>query len=106
MAKQVNELQQLDREIRRLQQKAKSLEQQIDDRLDYFQDNYRSLAIKSFLPAFLARAGLTGPVIELFLDNEKIRNSVNQILGKLFDKISGGIEFLAKTFGKKKNEAV
>jgi deoxyadenosine/deoxycytidine kinase len=106
MAKQIDELQQLDREIRRLQQKARSLEQQIDDRLDYFQDNYRSLAIKSFLPAFLARTGLTGTVIELFLDNQKIRDSLNQILGKLFDKISDGIEFLTDTFGKKKNEVV
>jgi hypothetical protein len=105
MAKQIDELEQLDREIRRLQLKAKNLGQEIDDKLDYFQDHYRSLAIKSFLPAFLAKAGITGTVIELFLENKKIQTSLNQLGEKLFGKISDGLESLTKRFSKKGAEA-
>ena len=50
----------LRRRLRRLQVRTRQLEKQIDESLDYFQDNYRSLAIKSLLPSFLAKAGITG----------------------------------------------
>jgi hypothetical protein len=104
MASQVNELQQLEREIKRLQRKAKNIEKQMDERLDYFQDNYRSLAIRSFLPAFLAKSGLTGTAIGLFLENKKIQDALNQIGTKLFGKISDGLEFLTKKLSKKEED--
>jgi hypothetical protein len=104
MPKKPDQLQLLDKEISRLKRRATQLEQQIDGRLDYFQDNFRSLAIKSILPGFLARAGITGTILDLLMDNRVIRKSVNKLTGFLFDKVSVAINLLTKKFGRKARE--
>ena len=101
-----NQLDILEKEIKKLQVRTRQLEKEIDSKLDYFQDNYRSMAIKSFLPRVLAKAGITGSIIEIFLENQKLRDSVNKITASLFDKISDGVQFLAKKITKKGDETV
>jgi hypothetical protein len=100
---ETDELQLLENEIRRLQRKASQLEKDIDQRIDYFQDNYRSLAIKSFLPSFLAKAGFTGTILELLLENKQFRSSLNKITDRLFDKIGDGISYFSSKFAKKES---
>lgn len=104
MAKKTDQLQLLDNEISRLKRRARQLEQQIDGRLDYFQDNFRTLAFKSILPGFLARTGITGTILDLLLGNREIRKSVNKLTGFLFDKISAVANLLTKKFGRKSRE--
>ncbi|MFI5154714.1 MAG: hypothetical protein ACHQEM_00920 [Chitinophagales bacterium] len=101
MAKKTDELQLLEQEIGRLKKRSRELEAQLDEKLDYLQDNFRTLAIKSVLPSFLARAGATGTILEVFMENKQFRNSVNKLTDTLFDKISAGVEFLGKKFSKK-----
>jgi len=98
MTKKPKQVELLDQEISRLKRRAKQLEQQIDGRLDYFQDNFGSLAVKSMLPGLLARAGLTGTILDLLMGNRQVRKSVNNLTGFLFDKISAGIKLLTKKF--------
>ena len=97
----MSELQALEKKIRHLKQHAKDLENKMDERLDYFQDNYRSLAIKSVLPAALAKSGLTGTILEVVLENKQLRNSENKMADKLFTKISEGVEYLSGKFTRK-----
>lgn len=99
-----NQLDTLEKEIKRLQVRSRQLEKEIDSKLDYFQDHYRSMAIKSFLPRVLARAGITGSIIEAFLENQKLRDLMNKMTASLFDKISDGVEFLTKKITKKGSE--
>jgi hypothetical protein len=101
MAKKPQQVQLLDNEINRLKRRVKQLEQQIDGRLDYFQDNFRTLAFKSVLPSFVARLGITGTILDLLMDNREVRRSVNKLTDFLFDKISAGVNLLAKKFGRK-----
>jgi hypothetical protein len=103
---QENQLDILEKEIKKLQMRSRQLEREIDSKLDYFQDHYRSMAIKSFLPAVLAKAGFTGSIIEMFLENKKFRDTLNKITASLFDKISDGIGFLTKRFSKKEDQTV
>ena len=101
MKKSPDQLILLEQEISRLQGQARHLEKELDRRLDYFQDNYRGLAIKSFIPPFLARTSLAGGAIEMLLENKQVRDGVNKITRQLFDKIAEAVEFLTKKFGKK-----
>ena len=103
MAKQ-NQLDVLEKEIKRLQMRSRLLEREIDSKLDFFQDNYRSMAIKSFLPSILAKAGIAGSLIDMFLENKKFRDALNKITSSLFDKISDGVSFLTKKFSKNEDE--
>jgi hypothetical protein len=104
MGKKPEQLQLLENEISRLKRRARQLEQQIDGRLDYFQDNFRTLAFKSILPAFIARAGITGTIIDLLMGNREIRKSANKLTRFLFDKISAAVNLLTKKFGRKSKE--
>jgi len=101
-----NQLDILEKEIKRLQMRTRQLEREIDSKLDYFQDNYRSMAIKSFLPSVLAKAGIAGSIIDMFLENQKFRDALNKITSSLFDKVSDGVDFLAKKFSKKEDQTV
>ena len=103
MAKE-NQLVLLEKEIKRLQLRTRQLEREIDSKLDYFQDNYRSMAIKSFLPSVLARAGIAGSIIDMFLENQKFREALNKVTSSLFDKVSDGVEYLTRKFSKKEDE--
>ena len=104
MAKKPYQVQLLDNEINRLKRRAKQLEQQIDGRLDYFQDNFRALAFKSVLPGFLARAGITGSIINFLMGNREVRRNVNKLTDFLFDKISAVASLMTKKFSKKSRE--
>ncbi|MFI5152284.1 MAG: hypothetical protein ACHQET_03065 [Chitinophagales bacterium] len=97
----MNELQLLEKKIKDMQLHAKELERQIDEKLNYFHDNYRSLAIKSLLPAVLAKSGLTSTLLEVFLENKQLRNSVNKMADRLFNKISEAVEYLSRKFTSK-----
>jgi hypothetical protein len=104
MAKKVNELQLLEKEIQRLKQRARQLEQEIDGRIEYLQGNFRSLTMMSMLPGFLAKTGTAATLLELFLENKQVRDSVNKLTNTLFGKISAGVEFLGKKFSRKSSK--
>jgi hypothetical protein len=104
MAKKPEQVQLLDNEIIRLKRRAKQLEQQIDGRLDYFQDNFRTLAFKSILPAFLAKAGITGTILNFLMGNRGVQKNVNKLTDFLFGKISTVVNILTKKFSKKSRE--
>jgi hypothetical protein len=101
MANKPDELQLLEQEIERLKKRSKQLELQLDGKLEYLQDHFKTLAIKSLLPSFLARAGITGTILDVFMENRQLRNSVNKLTDTLFDKIATGVEFLGRKFAKK-----
>ncbi len=104
MDKKPDELQLLDQKIERLKKRSRQLESQLDGKLEYLQDNFKTLAIKSLLPSFLARAGITGTVLEVFMENRQFRNTVNKLTDTLFDKIAAGVEFLDRKFSKKSSK--
>jgi hypothetical protein len=101
MANKPKQVQLLDKEINRLKRRARQLEQQIDGRLDYFQDNLGSLAIKSVLPGFLARSGIIGTLLNLVIGSRGIQKSTNKVSGFLFDKILAAFHLVRKKLSRK-----
>lgn len=96
-------LESLDSEIRRLQSRTRALEKEIDQKMDHLQDNYSSMIMKSFLPAFGIKSGLIGTLLQVVLQNRRLQDSVGRLTDQVFDKISDAVEFVAtKLEGKKK----
>lgn len=103
MAKNINNLESLDREIIRLRSRTKELEKELDEKLDYLQDNYSSMMMKSFLPAIIQRGGIAGGILQFVFQNERLQDSVLKLAERLFNKVSDGVEFIVdKIDGKKK----
>ncbi len=104
MSQKATELQKLDRKIVSLKQRAKELETEMDQRVNYLQGHFRSLTLMSVLPKFLVKSGTAGTLVELLLENRQVRDSVNKFTNVMFEKLSAGIEFLGKKFGKKREQ--
>ncbi|HTQ27958.1 MAG TPA: hypothetical protein VMI35_07515 [Puia sp.] len=104
MSKKMDSLQDIEQEISRLQARTRSLENQLDERLQYLQENYSSLVMKSVFPGMRQQGGIPGSVLELVLGNERFRDSLGKLADRLFDKVSDGIDYLSEKLDRKKEE--
>jgi hypothetical protein len=101
-AKNIKNLRSLEKEIRRLKLHAKELEKGIDERLDYLQDNYSSMAMQSVLSGFLQKTGLGGNILNLFVQNNRLLNVLGKLADQLLNKAADGLELVTdKLFNKK-----
>ena len=100
--KNINSLQSLDIEIYRLRSRAKVLEKDMDELLDYLQDNYSSMMVKSFLPVIVQKTGIAGSLLQLVFQNQRLLNSLSKLAGQLFDRIAEGVEFITDKLDSKK----
>ena len=102
--KHISNLTELNREIHRLQSHARDLEKKLDDKLDYLQDNYSSMMVKSFIPSIIQKGGIIGGLAGLVFQNRRLQDSLSRLADQLFNRVSDGVEFIADKLDKKKLE--
>lgn len=92
----------LDREIRRLQQRSRELEQAFDANFDHLQANYRLMALRSFLGSrwLGGGVGLAGLLLRL-MESEPLQDG----LMALFDKLGLRLGRLFRRSGDKTTRA-
>ena len=101
--KNINNLQSLEKEISRLQLHARQLEEKMDDRLDYFQDNYPGMMMKSLFPGMRQGTDLPATILHVFMQSERLQDTLGKLITHLFDKASDWLELLMdKLFNKHK----
>lgn len=79
----------LDKDIRRLKEKAKKLEEEIDSNFTYLQQHSAALFINSLFPRKVrsedpTRDGLLGALFQ----NERLMNTLNKLANRLVDRAS------------------
>jgi hypothetical protein len=95
-------LETLDAEIRTLRKKARQLEGKIDDNFTYFQQHSGSLFIRSLLPRKVEGETVTGnPVIDSFLQNERLQKILMRLADRLAEKLGDGINWLVSRVFRK-----
>lgn len=106
MTNRIDSIESLDKEILRLQAKAKGLEQQLDTSLDYLQDNYSSMIMNSVFSPVAAgiKGGVWGAIFSFFLGNEKLMEALSKMADHLLKKLTGTIEKLADRWARKKDD--
>ena len=92
----------LDQEIRGLRQKARRLEDQIDENFNYFQQHSGSMFVRSLLPRKIEGESLTGiRFLDGLLQNERLQKILLRLADKLADKLGDGLNWLtSRVFGK------
>lgn len=104
MSRKIKNIESLNEEINRLQAKSKALEDDLNESLDYLQDNYSSLIMNS---VFRGAGGMNiknsvaGTVAGLVLGNERIQSIISRLTTHLLDKTADGLEKLADKLVKK-----
>lgn len=103
-SKEIHSLQKLEKEIYRLQLKAKNIEQQLDDNFDHLQDNFHGMAWNSLIRYKSSKQRWSAGVVQGLLSQERLQDALARIVSYLADKLSDGIEgLIGRIFGKKKS---
>ncbi len=85
----------LDKDIRRLQEKAKSLEEEIDQNFVYLQHHSATIFINSLFPGKRReRDERTEGLLQALLQNDRLQGTLHKLLTRLAEKGSGLINKL------------
>ncbi|HLK30031.1 MAG TPA: hypothetical protein VKT28_15730 [Puia sp.] len=101
--KKFNNLSSLEKEIRRLKQRAKQMENEFDDNFSHLQENYLPMTLNSVLPKKIAYKGIPATVISLLLEHDRFRNTVIKLAEELIDKVTDGIDYVSEKLKRKKD---
>ena len=92
----------LEDDIRKLRQKARQLEEKMDDNFNYFQEHSGSMFVRSLLPRRVEGDSITGnPLIDPFLQNEKIQKVLAKLADFLAERLGDGLNWLVNRVFKK-----
>ena len=94
----------LNREIRRLKNRCKAIEDQFDSNIDQLKNNYALMAFNSVLGNRLRAFPVVGEFTAAALNNQKIQNLMQTLVDMLVDKTEGFIEKIAKKFSHNKDQ--
>ncbi|HLX94053.1 MAG TPA: hypothetical protein VKR32_20360 [Puia sp.] len=103
MAKKVYDTASLDREIARLKSHAKLLEDKMDESFSYLQDNSSSLMLNTLIGGLFGRESLTGSVLRLFSQSERLQNAIADLAELLINKLAAVLEFVLSKIPTKKD---
>ncbi|HEV9034968.1 MAG TPA: hypothetical protein VGQ51_00055 [Puia sp.] len=92
----------LDEEIRGLREKARELENRIDENLTYFQQHSGSMFVRSLLPRKIEGQDLTGfRLVDRVLENERLQKVLLRLADILAEKAGEGLNWLINKVFKK-----
>jgi hypothetical protein len=102
LTKAARSMQTLDMEIRGLRQKARQLENKIDENFNYFQEHSGSMFVRSLLPRKIEGESLTGiRLLDTLLQNERLQRLLLRLADGLAEKVGDGLNWLVNRVFKK-----
>src|SRR5215472_530375 len=92
----------LDEEIRLLRDKARKLENRLDENLTYFQQHSGSMFVRSLLPRKIDGEVLTGfALVDRVMENERFQKVLLRLADILAEKAGEGLNWLINKVFKK-----
>lgn len=100
--KAARSLDMLEDEIRLLRQKARQLEEKMDENFTYFQEHSGSMFVRSLLPRKIEGESVTGiKLLDTFLQNERLQRILVRLADRLAEKVGDGLNWLVTRVFKK-----
>jgi hypothetical protein len=103
MAKKVTDLGSLDKEIARLRGQAKMLEDKMDDSFSYLQEHSSSLMINTLLSGIINKNSVSGSIVDLFAQSEKLQKTLGNLAEILVDRVANVLDFLVNKISPEKD---
>jgi hypothetical protein len=92
----------LDQDIRRLRNKARLLEEQIDVNFSYLQEHSGSMFVRSLLPRRIEGEAMTGiQLLDTLIQNERLQAVLLRLADKLAVKLGDGLNWVIDRVFKK-----
>ncbi|MEY3351374.1 MAG: hypothetical protein RIQ50_1485 [Bacteroidota bacterium] len=87
MNRPIRNIHQLDRAIRELRDKQKSLEQSLDTNFQNLKGNYFNMTLNSIFGGKRSTTNFWADIVSRFMESEKLQQGVSNLVSKLADKI-------------------
>ena len=85
----------LDQDIRRLRNKARLLEEQIDVNFTYLQEHSGSMFVRSLLPRKIEGEAMTGiQLLDTFLQNERLQGVLLRLADRIAVRLGDGLNWV------------
>jgi hypothetical protein len=92
----------LDQDIRRLRNKARLLEEQIDVNFTYLQQHSGSMFVRSLLPRRIEGEAMTGiQLLDTFLQNERLQGVLLRLADRIAVRLGDGLNWVIDRVFKK-----
>ncbi|HSZ87212.1 MAG TPA: hypothetical protein VK787_14360 [Puia sp.] len=103
MAKKIHDLESLDKEIGRLRGQAKLLENKMDNSFSYLQEHSSSLMINTLLSGLINKNSVSGGIVNLFVQSERLQKALGNLAEILVDRIANVLDFLVNKITPEKD---
>lgn len=101
--KNIHSLHSLEKEIFKLQLKARAIEDTLDHNFDHLQDNFNRMAWNSLVRYKSNKQSWSAGVVQGLLGQDRIQDALAKLVAFLADRLSDGLDGLInRVFGKKK----
>ncbi len=101
-SKNIHSLQSLEKEIYKLQLKAKAIEQELDENFEHLQDNFHGMAWNSLIRYKRSSQSWSAGIVQGILSQERLQDALARLVSWLADKLSEGADsLLDRLFGRK-----
>lgn len=101
-AKNIHNLDTLEREIYRLKLEARNIEEKLDNNLEHLQENYFSMTMNSIFRDKKQHDGEKTGFFESFFKSEAFAAALNKITESIASRTASGIENLVEKIFRKK----
>jgi hypothetical protein len=103
MAKKVQDLASLDREIARLHEKAKMLENSMDESFSYLQEHSSSLMINTLLSGLINKETLPGSVMNLLAQSDRLQKTLGNLAEVFINRFANLLDYLVNKISSHKD---
>lgn len=87
MNRPIRNIEQLDRTIRELKMKQKSLETNLDNNFQNLKGNYFNMTLNSFFGGKRSTTNFWAGIVTRFMESEKLQDGVSNLVSKMADKV-------------------
>jgi len=103
-AKNIHNLDSLEKEIYRLQLAAKLIEEKLDHNFDHLHENFSSMAMNSFFCSKKNKSSEKDNLFSEVLNNEKLNSVLSKVTDRMAERAADGVTKLVdKIFSRKKH---
>jgi len=92
MNRRIRNIEQLDRSIRELKAKQKSLETSIDHNFQGLKGNYFNMTLNSIFGGKRTTTNFWAGIVTRFMESEKLQQGVSNLVNKVADKIGDALK--------------
>jgi hypothetical protein len=97
--KNIRNMETLETEIQNLRKKTAGLEEELEHNMNHLRNHFPGMVLHSVLPPEITRyKSISASLLDLFLQHQRLRESISGLAGSLIDKLADGLSWVINRY--------